>query len=229
MIRAVVFDVDGTLVNSVDLHAACWRDTLAKFGVIASFEAVRWQIGKGGDQLMPVFLPAKMIEREGMEIEAYRSELFTKEYLPKVTPFPMVKDLFKRIRNEGKRIALASSAKEAELAVYKRLTDIEDLIDLEVSADGAAHSKPCPDIFESALAQLMPTDSADVVVVGDTPYDAIGAARAGLRTVGVLSGGFPIQVLREAGCVAVYQDPRDLLANYESSPLCFHPQVSLPL
>lgn len=220
MIRAVIFDVDGTLVNSVDLHAECWRETLAKFGAHIPFAAIRWQIGKGGDQLMPVFLPGELIERRGEEIEAFRSALFKKSYLPKVTPFPQVKELFERLRRDEKRLALASSAKGPELEIYKRLAEIEGLVDIEVSADDVEHSKPCPDIFDVALRRFNSIASENVLVVGDTPYDALGASRAGIRTVGVLCGGFPEASLLEAGCVAVYRDPADLLTNYGTSPFC---------
>lgn len=220
MVRAVIFDVDGTLVDSVDLHAECWRQALSKYGAEVSFGAVRSQIGKGGDQLMPVFLPTELIERQGDEIEAFRAALFKKSFLPKVKPFPQVKELFERLRRDGTWLALASSAKGPELEIYKKLTGIERLVDLEVSADDVEHSKPCPDIFDAALRRLDPLRSGEVLVVGDTPYDALGASRAGLRTVGVLCGGFPKSSLLEAGCIAIYHDPSDLLANYSTSPVC---------
>lgn len=220
MVGAVIFDVDGTLVDSVDLHAECWRETLAKFGANVSFKTIRWQIGKGGDQLMPVFLSGELIEQRGEEIEAYRSALFKKDYLPKVRPFPKVRDLFERLIGDGKQIALASSAKGAELEAYKKLTDIEGLVGLEVSADDVEHSKPCPDIFTAALSRLAPMPSDEVIVVGDTPYDALGASRAGVRSLGVLCGGFPKASLLEAGCIAVYRDPTDLFLNYTTSPFC---------
>ena len=115
-------------------------------------------------------------------------------------------------------MALASSAKEAELAFYKRVAGIEDLVDVEASADDAEKSKPHPDIFEAAVARLR-IASADLVVVGDTPYDAEAAVGAGLRTVGLLCGGFAEADLRKAGCIAIYRDPADLLAHYYKSPL----------
>jgi phosphoglycolate phosphatase-like HAD superfamily hydrolase len=118
-IKAVVFDIDGTLIDSVDLHAASWQEALRHFGQDVPFAKVRAQIGKGGDLLMPALLPEEEVRRRGEEIEAYRLGLFQREYLPRVRPFPAVRELFERIEADGKRIALASSAKEEELGRYK--------------------------------------------------------------------------------------------------------------
>jgi HAD superfamily hydrolase (TIGR01509 family) len=211
MAKAVIFDIDGTLVDSVDLHAECWRDTLAHFGIDVPFDRVRGQIGKGGDQLLPAFLSKDDLARRGEALERYRSESFKRDYLPRVRPFPKVRELFERIRSDGARIALASSAKGDELYHYKRLAGIEDLIDVEVSADDAERSKPHPDLFQAALDRLG-LGPAEVVAVGDTPYDAEAAKKAGVKTVGLLCGGFPERDLRLAGCVAIYRDPADLLA-----------------
>ena len=223
MIKAVIFDVDGTLIDSVDLHARAWQEALAHFGKHFDFERVRYQIGKGGDQLMPVFLSQKELDEFGDELEEYRGELFKREYLPKVKGFPAVRELFQRVKDEGLQTALASSAKEDELKAYKKIADIEDLVEEETSSDDAEKSKPHPDIFEAALARLGDMPPAEAVVVGDTPYDAEAASKAGLQTIGLLSGGFPEEDLRAAGCVQIYRDPADLLANFDTSPLAAHP------
>jgi HAD superfamily hydrolase (TIGR01549 family) len=213
MIKAVIFDIDGTLVDSVDLHAECWREALAHFGVDVPFGRVRAEIGKGGDQLLPVFLSAGQLDEIGEAVDRYRSELFKRAYLPEVRGFPKVRELFERLRQDGIRIALASSSKGDELAHYKRVADIDGLADVEVSADDAERSKPCPDIFQAALDRLAPLAASEVLAVGDTPYDAEAAGKVGIRTVGVLCGGFPERDLRLAGCVAIYRDPADLLAS----------------
>jgi HAD superfamily hydrolase (TIGR01509 family) len=219
MIRAVIFDIDGTLVDSVDLHATAWQAAFRQFGHDLPFERIRSQIGKGGDQLMPALLPKPEVERRGEEIEKYRLDLFRREYLPHVKAFPAVRELFERIKADGRRLALASSAKGQELAHYKRVAQIEDLVDTETSADDAEQSKPHPDIFQAALDRLGGIDPADVLVVGDTPYDARAAAKAGLRTIGLLCGGWPEEELRKAGCIAIDRDPADLLRQYDRSPL----------
>lgn len=218
MNRAVIFDVDGTLVDSVDSHADSWTRTFLHFGHAVDRNAVRAQIGKGGDQLLPVFVPLDAAERHGADMESYRAALFRREYLPHVRGFPAVPELFRRIRADGRRIALATSAKKEELADYRRIAGIEGLVDAEVSSDDADQSKPCPDIFLAALDRLgLVAD--EVMVVGDSPWDAQAAGRAGLSTIGLLCGGFPRETLIRAGCVALYDSPAALLAQYAGSPI----------
>ena len=219
MITAVIFDIDGTLVDSVDLHAEAWQVSFARFGKKVTFEEVRRQIGKGGDQLMPVFLSPKELDKFGEELEQFRSDLFKKEFLPRVKPFPCVRQLFQRIRRDDKRIALASSAKGDELKTYKAIAGIEDLVEAETSSDDADRSKPYPDIFHAALAELGDVKPDNVVVVGDTIYDAEASGKAHLRTIGVMCGGWSEADLRRAGCIAVYRDPADLLDEYHVSPI----------
>jgi len=219
MLKAIIFDIDGTLVDSVDLHARAWQETFKKFGREVEFERVRHQIGKGGDQLMPVFFSKEELERFGEEMEKYRGELYKREYLSEVRAFPQVRELFERIRRDGLRIALASSAKKDELKTYKEIARITDLVEEETSADDADKSKPHPDIFEAALAALGDVEPDEAIVIGDTPYDAEAAGKIKLRTIGVLCGGFPEAELRAAGCTDIYRDPADLLARYDASPL----------
>ncbi|SEO13089.1 haloacid dehalogenase superfamily, subfamily IA, variant 3 with third motif having DD or ED/haloacid dehalogenase superfamily, subfamily IA, variant 1 with third motif having Dx(3-4)D or Dx(3-4)E [Rhodospirillales bacterium URHD0017] len=218
-LKAVVFDVDGTLIDSVDVHAQAWVDALAEFGHEVRFGDVRRQIGKGGDQLMPVFLSQAEIDRFGEKLEERRGALLKERYLRRIKPFPGVRELLQRVIADGKAIALASSAKEDELAQYKKIANIVDLIDVETSSDDAEKSKPHPDIFRAALARLEIVQPAQALVIGDTPYDAEAAAKAGLRTVGLLCGGWSEDELKGAGCVAVFRDPADLLARYPESPL----------
>jgi HAD superfamily hydrolase (TIGR01549 family) len=219
MLRYAIFDVDGTLLDSVDLHARSWQETFRRFGKEVPFEAVRKQIGKGGDQLMPVFLSEEEVARKGEEIEAYRLDLFKREYLPQVRPFPKVRELFERILRDGVRIVLASSAKPDEMAEYKRIADIGPLVLAKTSSGDADRSKPHPDIFEATLELLASPTPDEVFVVGDSPSDAEAAGKARLRTIGLLCGGFPEEELRRAGCIALYRDPADLLARYDDSPL----------
>jgi HAD superfamily hydrolase (TIGR01549 family) len=228
MIKAVVFDVDGTLVDSVDLHARAWQEAFEHFGKKIPFEKVRYQIGKGGDQLMPVFFSKEELDEFGEEMEEYRGDLYKREYLPRVVAFPDVRELFERIRRAGQRIALASSAKEEELETYKKIARVEDLVEEQTSADDAEKSKPHPDIFEAALAQLGDLSPGEVIVVGDTPYDAEAAGKAGLATVGFLCGGFPEEDLRAAGCVRIYRDASGLLAHYDDSPLAVKSSTASP-
>lgn len=217
--QAAIFDVDGTLVDSVDLHARAWQEAFAHFGHRVGFGEIRAQIGKGADQLMPVFLSKEELERRGKEIEAFRSDLWKREYLSRVRAFPRVRELFQEILRRKLRIALASSAKGDELDRYKQIAGIDDLIGTETSMDDAERSKPHPDIFRAALDRLGAVEKERTLVVGDTRWDAIAARRLGVRTIGLLCGGTAESDLREAGCVAIYRDPADLLTRLDGSPL----------
>ena len=216
MIKAIIFDVDGTLIDSVDAHAEAWRQAFAASGRDIPFAALRSQIGKGGDQLMPMFLTRDEVEDEGEAINARRAAILKADHLDAIQGFPRVRALFERLQEDGLTIALASSAKGEELDTYKRKADILGLVAEETSSDDAERSKPHGDIFQAALDRLPGVGPSEAVVVGDTPYDAEAAAKVGLRTVGLLCGGFPEADLRGAGCVAIYRDPADLLARYDA-------------
>ena len=166
---------------------------------------------------MPVFLSQERIEREGEEIETYRSDLFKREYLDKVRPFPAVRPLFERMRQAGLTIALASSGKKDEVEHYQDLLGIADLVDIATSSDDADRSKPHPDIFQATIKKLPGITPTDMIVVGDTPYDAEAAGKAGLRTIGVLCGGFPESDLRAAGCITVLRGPKHLLETFDDT------------
>ena len=211
MLKAIIFDVDGTLVDSVDAHAHAWQDAFNASGHDLAYDKIRSQIGKGGDQLMPVFLSHDEVKARGPDIERFRAGILKERYFPKIHGFPKVRELFEKLIAANIDIVLASSAKKDELQFYKQAAGIEDLVEKETSSDDADKSKPHPDIFEAALALLPGIDEADILVVGDTPYDAEAAGKIGLRTIGVLCGGFAEADLRAAGCVAIYQDPADLL------------------
>jgi HAD superfamily hydrolase (TIGR01509 family) len=218
MPQAIIFDMDGTLVDSVDAHAESWARTFSHFGFDVAVADARFQIGKGSDLLLPHLVGEAAAKEHGAAMAAWRDNLFKREYLDGIRAFPQVPDLFRHLRAQGQRIAIASSAKADELQIYKEIAGITDLVDEETSADDAEKSKPHPDIFAAALRRLgLPPQQ--VVVVGDTHYDAEAAGKAGMGTVGMLCGGFPEAVLRGAGCVAIYRDPAALLAGYAGSPL----------
>jgi HAD superfamily hydrolase (TIGR01549 family) len=214
-VLAFIFDIDGTLIDSNELHVKSWDRAFRRFGKEFPWQKLRAQIGKGSDQYLPEFLTPDEIKRFGKELDDYRSDLFRKEYLPKVRPFPKVRELFQRIRDDNKHIVLASSGKKADTKFYIDLLKIDDLIEGYVSGDDADNSKPAPDIFAASLKKLGEISSADALTVGDTRFDIEAAGKAGLKTIAFLCGGTSESILREVGAVVIYRDPADFLAHYD--------------
>lgn len=210
-----IFDIDGTLVDSNEFHVESWDRAFRHFGKQFSREQLRAQIGKGTDQYLPEFLSEKEVEDFGKELDEYRSELFRKEYLPRVQPFPKVKELFQRIRDDKKRIVLASSGKKDDTKYYIKLLKIDNLIEGYTSADDADRSKPAPDLFSAALEKL-DASPREKIAIGDTRFDVEAAGKAGMATIAFLCGGTAESVLKEAGAKAIYRDPSHFLVEYDS-------------
>jgi HAD superfamily hydrolase (TIGR01549 family) len=219
VIRAAIFDLDGTLVDSNELHVLAWQETFRHFGKEIPLERLREQIGKGGDQYLPEFLTEKEMREFGEQADKYRGEVFKKKYLPQVRAFPKVRELFERVRSDGKKIALASSGKDSEVNHYEKLIGIDGLSDSMTSADQVAHSKPRSDVFLAALRTLGSWPPEEAIAIGDTPYDVQAAKKIDLPIIGFLCGGFSEDVLRDAGAIAIFRDPADLLERYYQSPL----------
>ncbi len=216
---AVLFDVDGTLVDSVDLHAEAWARAFAHFGKSFPAMQIRKHIGRGGDQLMPELLAAEEVEKFGEKLEKWRTALWKREYLERVEPFPKVRELFLALRERNVRIALGSSGKREEIERYVERLGVGNLLEGFTTSDDAERSKPYPDIFRAALGMLVGVEPGRTCVVGDTPFD-VQAARGGhLLAIGLLCGGFPEAELRAEGAVEIYRDPADLWAQLSASVL----------
>jgi HAD superfamily hydrolase (TIGR01549 family) len=172
-------------------------------------------MGEGADQLLPEFLNKNEIKEIGKDLDKLSGDIFKHKYFAKVRPFPKVRALFKKIRQSGARIALASSAAADEVKKYEKILRIKDLVEQSTSSDDANNSKPAPDIFHAALKLLGNPRHDSVLVIGDSPFDAVAAKRAKIPAIGVLCGGFSKKVLKANGCCAVYEDPADLLKNAE--------------
>ncbi len=227
-LRAVIFDIDGTLVDSNEFHVECWDRAFGHFGKQFPVEALRAQVGKGSDQYLPEFLMRDEIRQFGKQLDRYRAEIFRKEYLPRVKPFPKVRELFQRISEDGKKIALASSGKKDDTEYFIELLHINDLIESYTSGDDADSSKPAPDIFSASLRKLN-LAADDAIAVGDTRFDVEAAAKIGLRTIAFTCGGTSADPLRATGAAAIYRDPADFLQNYDDviAIFCQTPESSL--
>ncbi len=213
MIKNFIFDIDGTLIDSNDFHTQAWVEAFAAYDKKVSFKRIRPHMGKGADHLLPEFLDRKEIKNFGKDLAELRGEIFKRKYLGKVRPFPKVRLLFKRIQASGGRIALASSAGAEEVKKYEKIARVADLVGKSTSADDSNKSKPSPDIFHAALKLLGNPRRDSVLVIGDSPYDALAAKKAKLRSIGVRCGGFSSKVLKANGCSDVYDDPSAILNN----------------
>jgi HAD superfamily hydrolase (TIGR01549 family) len=218
-LTAVMFDIDGTLTDSVDIHAMAWQEALRHFGHELPYEKIRRQIGKGGDQLLQTLLSRPEYEDHGEKLDEYRGKLFQRKYLKLIRPLSLVPELFRRIKQQGTKIVLASSAKRDEVEQYEKLLQIEELVEHETSSDDAERSKPHPDIFVAAMERLGNPPAQEVIAIGDTPYDAQATAAISIACIGVASGGWSREELESAGCVAVYAGPAELLATFDESLL----------
>ena len=212
--KAVILDVDGTLVDSNDAHARAWSDAFREAGITVDLDVVRRAIGMGGDKLMPVVSGLDEESEPGATISARRGEIFKQRYLPGIKAFPHVRELAERLKQDGYVLTVASSAKEDELKPLLERAGVADLIAAKTSSDDADRSKPDPDIVKAALKEVR-CDASDSVMLGDTPYDIEAARRAGVAIVALQSGGW--QPAELAGAVEVYKDPEDLLRQYDSS------------
>lgn len=214
-VEAVLFDVDGTLIDSVLSHAKAWHATFLKHGFRVDVESIRLEIGKGADIMVPDLLPNVEVTDELLKaLSNEHSKVFQAEHLAHVKGFSGVAELFSRLMRDGKKLALASSAQGEELQHFKKIAGIADFNLPQASSDDVHHSKPHPDIFEEASKVLGGVEASKCVVVGDSPHDVRAARRAGMHVVGVLCGGFPEDMLRSAGCDVIYRDIVDLHASY---------------
>ena len=213
--RAVIFDIDGTLIDSVDAHARAWHEAFTSFGFHVEQRAIRSQIGKGGDQLMPSFLTPAEVSQKGEALETFRSELWKEKYLPRVRPFSHVRALFEALRQRDVMIAVASSSKAPEAKEYLQRCQVDQLVQVKVTGDDVERTKPHPDIVHATLNGLGSFDPSRACLVGDSPFDMQAAAGAGVRPLGVLCGGFPEEDLRAAGASECFNDPQALLENLE--------------
>jgi HAD superfamily hydrolase (TIGR01509 family) len=202
--RAFVFDVEGTLVDTALPTLQCWSETLAEIGVTASVADLHPYSGMEGKRMLRHFVK-KHDPKLLAHIASLHSERYRIHHLPHVRPLPGLRRLFNAIKSTGAKIALATTCDKEELARYRAIMEVDDLIDVTCCGDDVRREKPAPDIVALAARKLR-VPPAQIAMVGDTPYDAEAARAAGLTPVGLQSGHFSRSDLQDAGCAAVFFD-----------------------
>ena len=213
---AVLFDIDGTLVDSNYLHVESWGHAFATLGVPVDQWRIHRCIGMDSDRLLEAMLGDRLGEL-GARAKDLHSEYY-RELADRLRPFDGARQLLSTLAARGVVVVLATSAPEDELAVLRRVMEVDDHVAHMTSSADVGTAKPEPDLIEVALEKVG-AEADDAILVGDTIYDVIAASRAGVRTIGLLSGGVSGAELLGAGAVAVYDDAAALLAELEASPL----------
>jgi phosphoglycolate phosphatase-like HAD superfamily hydrolase len=212
-----IFDVEGTLVDSTTSTLRCWQETLHSFGFEFPLITLHRHSGQDPHDMLHALLPGPHVSRVVPRLIEAQGRRYREKYLPHVAAFPRVRALFECIKETRRLIAVATSSSADELDHYLALTNAGDLVDAIACGDDVQHGKPDSALIEVALLRAGDVAAHDAIMIGDTPYDAVAAKRAGVRAIGMLSGGFSGQDLEASGCAAVYRDPADLLAHYDKT------------
>ena len=213
-VEAVLLDIDGTLLDSNDAHAQAWSDALKEAGFEIGSEVVRPLIGMGADKLLPQLTGLDPKSERGKPLVERRKEIFAKEYLPSVRPFPKARELLERLRDDGLRLVVATSASEDELHGLLAALGAEWLVDDKTTSSDAKRSKPDPDIVRVALDKAGASPDR-CVMLGDTSYDVEAATRASVKVVALRCGGSGDDDLR--GAAEIYDDPAQVLERYAAT------------
>jgi phosphoglycolate phosphatase-like HAD superfamily hydrolase len=216
MLKGVLLDIDGTLLDSNAAHAQAWVDALRDHGHAVPLEQVRPLIGKGGDKLLMEVIGLEDESPEGRQINERRRLLFTRDALPRLQPTAGAHALLAWFAQRRLQRVVATSAGGEELQGLLKQAGIADLIDDAASSSDAAQSKPDPDIVDAALRKAG-LHADEVLMLGDTPHDVEAARAAGVATVVLRCGGWWSDA-DFTGAVAIYDDPADLLQQIDTSP-----------
>ncbi|THF71656.1 HAD family hydrolase [Deinococcus sp. Arct2-2] len=214
MYKGVIFDIDGTLVDSNDAHARAWVRAFADEQLTVSFDQVRPLIGMGSDQMIPRLTEIQKDTPEFKRLSERWKQHFQAEELPHLKAHPGVRALVERLQARGLRLIVGTSADEALVADLLKVAGVADLLTEYTTASDVEASKPEPDIVLAAVSKLGLTPG-EVLMVGDTPFDIASARKAGVATIALRCGGDT----RFEGAVAVYADPQDWLEQLDQSPL----------
>ncbi len=203
---AAILDVDGTLVDTNYHHALAWFRAFRRHGIVLPLWRIHRHIGMGGDQLVGALAGEALDAEHGEDIRAAEKDLYG-ELIGEIQPLPGARELIVELKRRGSAVVIASSAKEDELDRDLDLLGARELADAWTSSADVEATKPEPDLIHAALAKA---GAGGAVMVGDTTWDCEAAAKAGVETIAVLTGGFAEAELREAGAVAVFDSVDDL-------------------
>jgi len=214
MVKAFIFDIDGTLVDTRQLHIDAWRRTFDELGIDVPADKIQSQLGRRAYEIARLFLPQDKIDELDEIVE--RKRIIFREYYPSIAPIPKTKELFDFLHGKGIKLALATSASRVDTEFYIDTISVRSLVDEVVCAEDVKHSKPDPEIFLKAAAGLdvKPEES---VVVGDSPHDMAAASKGGMAAIGVLTGGYIEEELYDSGAEMVYSDIEDLYNHIEET------------
>jgi HAD superfamily hydrolase (TIGR01509 family) len=212
---AAILDVDGTLMDTVYHHAVAWHRALREHDLDVAVWRIHRHIGMGGDQIVQALCGEEAERDRGDDIREAESDAY-QAFIEEVQPLPGARDLIEALRERRHPIVLASSAKGEELDRYLDLLGARELADAWTSSEDVDATKPHPDLVEQAMEKV---EGDAAVVVGDSPWDAKAAARAGVPAIGLLTGGFCESELREAGADPVFESLADLRRRVDETPL----------
>ncbi|WP_210506192.1 HAD family hydrolase [Naasia sp. SYSU D00057] len=215
-LRAVLFDIDGTLVDSNYLHVDAWDRGFTEAGIPVPFWRIHRSIGMDSEKLLD-----SLAGGAGDDAVSKAKELHSDYYVQsadRLRPFDGARDLLRAVAALDVQAVLATSAPENELEILRKVLDVDDAVSEATSAGDVETAKPEPDVVNVAL-QKAGVDAGDAVFVGDTVWDAEASRRAGVDMIGVLSGGVSERELLDAGVIAVFEDVADLLAHLDDSPI----------
>lgn len=208
----VIWDIDGTLLDSNTEHAKAFLEAFAVHGFDYDLAKIKKRIGMGGDKLIPDLLGYHDSKLE-KQIAESKKQIFFDKYFSLVRPFPCIKELLEGLKKLGFMQSVGTSASREECERFLELLGIRPYLREIVTSDQVEASKPDPDIVAEAVKKLKLSKS-DVIMIGDTPYDIEAAARAGVRSIAFRSGGWTDRDL--IGSIAIYDGAKDLLKSLDS-------------
>ncbi|MGN7252316.1 HAD family hydrolase [Arthrobacter sp. SAFR-014] len=215
--KGVLFDVDGTLIDSAYIHTLAWWQAFRQSGFDVPMARIHRCVGMGGARLVDSLLPDSRNKDVDETILSAHSGVFG-TYWPSLRPLDGARDLLAKCKENGLAVALASSAREQDLEALRSALSADDFIDAATSSNDAENSKPEPDILVAAL-EAVGLDASGAVYVGDAVWDVMAASKLGIPTIALTCGGTSEAELREAGAVEVYDGPRQLLDNLDGSAI----------